>query len=181
MSKVINSVRRHSRSVTFSSCGAPLFHVQVRPTYYGEIESVLYGELRALDAIEPIDDPPRWDTVYAVAGTTSYPGDAYAVETYLGVHGYWQSDHWRRWTEEHPERAAPVWKGVATAARKGRYYLIPELFDAGCSHAEGDDVAAAVEAILKRPQPGEPPAPLGASRRREPADGIAARHIHVEP
>jgi len=138
---------------TFLFLRIPGLGLQVTPTERIDYESSVRPAIQKLKpavfAEEVAEDDKRWDILFADVGAARYDGEAATMATYLGITGgFLGDDYFGRWTREHPEPAQVVWSAAAQAARRGRYYVIPFLFDAAFEETDVEKLKARTQRIL---------------------------------
>lgn len=89
---------------------------------------------------------PRWDLVSIHRGARSGQGDARVLLRYLRATDSSNDLYWVKWTSDHPQAAAILWRAVRDVVHLERYDHLPEIFDA----ARVDDQAGKLRARLQQ-------------------------------
>lgn len=120
----------HFRTRTFSFYEIPLIHWQITPVHRSvstPTAAVLLTQRQWIQA--PPGDPAVWHVVSVRRGIeASQDADAALLVNQLRLRGD-AGSNWRKWSLDHPERAAVLWPAIGKLAERELYILMPRLFE----------------------------------------------------
>jgi len=142
----------HFRQRHFDFYEIPLLHWQITPIRRRTTtpETARFVRQRAFVRTAP-GTPTTWHLVSISRGVTgSTPGDAELLTTQLGMIAEGGQPYWKRWSQDHPGRAKVLWPVIQRLAIRELYVLMPPLLELAQFDRTPAELAATVDASLRR-------------------------------
>jgi hypothetical protein len=134
----------------------PIIRLQVSPIWRTgrSLDLPIYLMTAGLITV-PKDPPSRWDLVgiMTTEDVSSFNGDAGLLVAWLtaGDQGG-GAEHWKEWSQQHPEAAKELWGTVQSLAERELYVLIPQLFALAERETNVEKLRTSIAEYLTREQ-----------------------------
>ncbi|NNE01412.1 MAG: hypothetical protein HKN47_29200 [Pirellulaceae bacterium] len=141
----------HFQVRNFSFYEIPLLHIQITPIRRKGVALPVATYVRQSSLIgAPKGTPDKWHLVSlsrGLSGTTA--ADADLMVTHLNLTDG-TDVYWRKWSIDHPKRAAVLWPTVQRLAERELYILIPAVFELAQKDLTAEQLATKIDTLLRR-------------------------------